>query len=486
METVRATLGPKGWSAPVVAALCAVALLLARTAPHGPGLDSDGAQYLAAAASLLEGRGWLGVDGEPYVLWPPLHPTLLALSGGLGLGQGERVVLLHSLALAADALLAAWIAWRLSGSRASAGLASFAVVALALPAAAMAWSEAVFTTLVLASLAALLRWQDRRSLGALAALATCCALALLQRYVGVLLLVSVSLGLLVDRAGGTSGARLRRTLVVAALAALPVVAWATRNALLPSSPAARRGAASDSWGYDLRCALGQFIPRELDIAVLPELGASALLLLGTIALLRRGAKCAEVAVAAFPLAFAAGLVALRHLVEFDPIESRLMSPAHAVACVLGAVGVHRLVSARGRWWSIALLAGWLALAAQRQVVTQRSEFARAKSDGLGLYDNADWRASEALAALRSAPLQGLGFTNEPHALFLLAGLRARALPARPAGYARLYERWSAESESPSWILWFPFGGRAQLPLPEGGIALERTASWADAELWRRR
>ncbi|MFM7297307.1 MAG: hypothetical protein ACKO4Q_08815 [Planctomycetota bacterium] len=181
MQTAPAPLGPKGWIAPALAALCGVALLLALSAPHGPGLDSDGAQYLAAAESLLEGRGWIGVDGEPYVLWPPLQPLLLALPGGLGCGQGERAIALHALALAADALLAAAIAWRLTASRLTAGLASFAVVAVALPTATMAWSEPVFTALVLAALAALLSFGERRSRGSLALLACCCALALAQR-----------------------------------------------------------------------------------------------------------------------------------------------------------------------------------------------------------------------------------------------------------------------------------------------------------------
>jgi len=484
MQTPSAPLGPKGWIAPALAALCGVALLLALTASHGPGLDSDGAEYLAAAQSLLEGRGWIGVEGEPYVLWPPLQPLLLALPGGLGCAQGERAVALHALALAADALLAAAIVWRLTASRLTAAVASFAVVAIALPTATMAWSEPAFTALVLAALAALLRFGERRSRGSLAVLACCCALALAQRYVGVLLLGCVALALLVDRDGGKLGRRALRALAVSLAAALPVLAWALRNALIAPSAAANRGPASDSWSYDLRCALEQFVVLEPAPQALLTAGASALLVLGALALLRRGAARPELAIALLPFAFTAGLVVLRHWVQFDPLDARLLSPAHAVGALLGAVGAHELFG--GRWRGLAALAlgAWIAFALQRQFVVTRATLARAQSDGLGLYDNAAWRSSEALAALRAAPPAGAGFTNEPHALFLHAGLRARALPTRPSVYPRLYERWSAAPASERWILWFPFGGRAVLPQPEQHIELERSRAWADAELWR--
>jgi len=45
--------------------------------------SNDAVSYLAAASSLLEGRGLVDHDGSAYVLWPPLHPALLALAGAV-------------------------------------------------------------------------------------------------------------------------------------------------------------------------------------------------------------------------------------------------------------------------------------------------------------------------------------------------------------------------------------------------------------------
>ncbi|MFM7297308.1 MAG: hypothetical protein ACKO4Q_08820, partial [Planctomycetota bacterium] len=96
----------------------------------------------------------------------------------------------------------------------------------------------------------------------------------------MLLLGCVALALLVDRGGGKLGRRALRALTVSLAAALPVLAWTLRNALLAPSAAAKRGPASDSWSYDLRCALEQFVVLEPAPHALLTVGASALLALG--------------------------------------------------------------------------------------------------------------------------------------------------------------------------------------------------------------
>jgi len=47
----------------------------------GAGVSSDAVRNLAAADSLLAGKGFLGPLGEQFVYWPPLYPLLLAGSG---------------------------------------------------------------------------------------------------------------------------------------------------------------------------------------------------------------------------------------------------------------------------------------------------------------------------------------------------------------------------------------------------------------------
>ena len=81
----------------VAAAALAFALVLARGATWGPGLDLKSVDYLRVADNLLDGEGFTlllaaarlrghssrGVT--PYVSWPPLYPLLLAAARLLGL-----------------------------------------------------------------------------------------------------------------------------------------------------------------------------------------------------------------------------------------------------------------------------------------------------------------------------------------------------------------------------------------------------------------
>jgi len=59
--------------------LAGMALVLLDTRNNGPGLSLDSREYLAAAESLLAGRGYRAVGGNPFVHWPPLFPTVLVL-----------------------------------------------------------------------------------------------------------------------------------------------------------------------------------------------------------------------------------------------------------------------------------------------------------------------------------------------------------------------------------------------------------------------
>ncbi len=489
MESVQLTppqrlSGLPTWG-PLGVAAAALAWLVLRTSAHGIGLDSDGAQYLAAAASLREGDGWLGVDGAPYTLWPPLYPLCIALLELVGMSASAAVRVLHMAALATSVLLAGSISWRLTGSRAIPSLAAAAVAWTLMPGAEQAWSECAFAVWTLLAFSCLLRWSVSRARTDFAALAAACALAILQRYVGILVLGWIAIGVAwIERENGWSRA-LRRAGVLTVAALAPTSIWLARNAMLGAADTSRRGAPSDDWMYDLRGMLSQLVPTSAPLE--PAAIAAALLLAaGTVLALRSHRGPAVRCLALFPLAFGAGLVVLRHLVEFDPIDERLMSPARALAALVATCALAWL------WTSVparvlALVAALpLGMSALEQCRALPARLDQARSEGLGLYDSPRWRDSEAVQALRERLPEGAGYSNEPHALFLLAGVRTRALPPRAAGIGRLYERWSSEPAAPRWILWFHFNVRAELPHPqaEQAVRLVREELFADAELVR--
>lgn len=474
------------WLVPLLAALAAVAYLLVRTAPHGPGLDFDGAQHLAAAASLLEGRGWRGVDDEPYVLWPPLYSGLLAGFARLGFELGDAVRALHSVSLLAATLLAARLAWRIDRTRHAAALASIAVAWIGLPVAAMAWSESVFLALVFATLLAWERWMRRHGTLDLALLALCCALTMLERYLGVFLLALTCLALLVERDGTPLATRLRRSFALGLAASLPIVGWLWRNSLVATERTARRGPPSDSWRKDALDLLAQFVPwADGDVPRILWASIASLLVLAGLTLALRGSLPRAVRLfALYPFVHGVGLVLLRHLVEFDSIDARLMAPAHAVAAWLVALLLARLLNT-GRPLPQLASATFLLATAYLELPQAAAALQRAREDGIGVYDAPRWTSSECAAALRTTAPAGIGYSNDPCAVFLLTRRRVRALPLRPSGFPRTYQRWSEAPPQERWIVWFRLNERSRLPLPDAGLALpiEKGPSFADADIW---
>ena len=74
-----AVLGQLNNAAAVTLGVLGSLLILLATSRYGVGLSPDSASYIAAARSLLAGRGYLDYNGDPMVLFPPLYPTLIAL-----------------------------------------------------------------------------------------------------------------------------------------------------------------------------------------------------------------------------------------------------------------------------------------------------------------------------------------------------------------------------------------------------------------------
>lgn len=482
----RTTSGPGAWAI----ALAAAAWVWIVTSFHGPGLDNDAAEYLAASASLVEGRGWIGVDGRPYTLWPPLYPLLIASLRGLGADALDAVRVLHSAAAAAVVLTTAAIASRAGAGRLAAIASSLLAAIAILRIAPMAWSETVFAALALLAAWCWLRYRERPRSGRWIALALALALAFAQRYVGALLIATLAGALLFSRDLGPPPRRLARAASLALLSSLPILAWLARNRFAAGEIDGRRGPPSDDLLGDLGDAafeLLPFVPRALEVRAALAAVPIALVAIGTTRLLARERVRGGGALIAIPVVFACGLVVLRQVVEFDAIDARLMAPALPFVAVLGAAGASELAELLAGPVRAAALAAVCAWGGVAGFDVSRSAVARvsaARHDGIGLYDSAVWRGSPTIAWLREHPLEEEAASNEPYAIFVLAGERTSHLPARPAGFRKLVERWSADPR-PRTVVWFPFNERARFPAEafEGVMAVARTRELADGELW---
>jgi hypothetical protein len=111
----------------------------------------DTPTYIAAARGILEGRGFVGIDGEYDTLRTPVYPLMLAIFYGLSLGDRAVVLVQHLL----TAALAVWllkVAWRFTRSR-FIGLTAAVIFVVDLPTihhANKVLTEALFTPILFA------------------------------------------------------------------------------------------------------------------------------------------------------------------------------------------------------------------------------------------------------------------------------------------------------------------------------------------------
>jgi len=441
----------------------AAGLLLVATTAWGCGLDWDAVEYLSAAESLGRGDGWLQVDGKPLTQWAPLMSALLAALHFVGLDFAVATRALHAAALFA----LVWSVWRLARrSSGSAGVAAAAAGWLALLPAlhenfTMGWSEPVFLALVALALDAGDRYLRAPRAAPLVLCAAWCALAALQRYLGVALIAAVAAALVCASPGAWT-ARVRRALVFAAAAAAPLALWCARNVALcgqPFGPRSAEGAASaeDSWARTTH-TLGEWCATGFEGAHAARLTLFAAALLASAWLVLRRRPLAErCLLLGFPVLYLAATLSASLSYAQDAIGDRQLIPLAVAFALLVAAG---LGASRGRAPAVlatALLAAHFVWAAPELV----RRIQRWRADGAGLYSTPVWRESEFSHWLASARFEGALASNERHALFALSGVRAASTPRRAASFA---ERLMRQPAAPLTVVWFDLGPRNRFPI----------------------
>jgi hypothetical protein len=217
-----------------VAILACLGLLLTLnlTAIHGAGVSTDAVNYLAAADHLAAGEGFINFEGEPYVLWPPLYPALLAAPSALfGLDPIPFATGLNAIAFSAIIFVAGILAsrvldshWSLSTLAAAACLLSVGTFAVSVNIG----SDPLFIVLLLSWLLLFEKYGRAYNRSSFAGMIALCGLACLQRYIGATLIVTGAAGILYVRRS-----ELRRGLAEAStfagLSALPLILWILRN-----------------------------------------------------------------------------------------------------------------------------------------------------------------------------------------------------------------------------------------------------------------
>jgi hypothetical protein len=335
-----------------------VLLVLAATARYGTGLTPDSGCYLSVARSLAAGRGYLPYSGNPFVEWPPLFPTLLAIPTSLG---AEPITVARYLNAAVFGLIllvsGVWLRRNLR-SRLLIGVGAAALL-LAVPVqevASFAWSEPLFILLALLCLTALQSYRSEGRPRALYAAAAYAALACLTRYIGVALLLAGA-ALILTRRKENLRSRLSAACSFAVAGGVPVAAWLARNYVVSATwLGARTPASSTALAKNLRYTFdnlsGWFLPEGI-----PVVGRCLLLVLLALGLAAAVRRCsrqrgqsapersagAAWTVGLFLLCYSGWLVASVSAVELTVLDTRYWSPSYIPLLFLTLLALDVLV-----------------------------------------------------------------------------------------------------------------------------------------------
>lgn len=446
-------------------------LVIIATSRYGAGMTPDSASYISAARHYAEHGSLIVYTGYPFTSWPPLFPVLLGLL--------QRITGIDSLAILppVSALLFSCITWSSLGllqrhfdlSNNAKRLGPFLLV-MSPPlvvVSTMAWSEPLFTALLVGCLRSLYEYQEKHSWSSLAMLIGFTALASMTRLVGVALVIAGAIVIL--QAGGSFKQRVGRVGLFVLGSIAPLIAWAFRNHSLGMPAAGHRNSSNVSLLKNILLATGTLL--EWVPWIVPWLLFFAAIIL------RNPSKAAQfrsdfrairsklmTSLVVF-LGYTGFMIASASIVAHDPINTRLLSPIYVplLIIILGLgrcamntlmTGVHGLAMTWiTRVITLFTLIYPLVYAGIHVTTAYRGGNAR-------FYNSVTWRESSLLAHAQTLSdwNDATVYSNFPEAVYLLTEKKTSTMPSRaadPIATVRIVEKlahtWPPKA---GYMLWF--------------------------------
>jgi hypothetical protein len=469
----------------VALSLIGVLVVLFTTSRYGVGITPDSVAYISTARNLIAGKDlpeyahalilkkaednpfliqevihmlidrgiakvYIDYRGQPFVDWPPLFPTLLAVVGIGGIDPLEAARYINAISFGLIILVSGrWLKKHVK-SPALVFLGSFTVLLSEplLRVSASAMTESLFILLVLLFLFEIGEFSRSGKPLSVVVSAVVVALACLTRYIGVTLLIT-GLVLLLFRRNASLTRRLIDATAFGLISVLPIAIWIVRNYLVSSTLVGARVSSSYTLVqnlYHIRDTLAAwFLPPGIPPA-LRSLTIGLLFILATgipVFIISRKHSGAYEAllqimpVACFLIIYTSYLVASVTMVAlaFQRINDRLLSPIYAplmLAIFFTINSIRQLYF--HEFFSKQVLNYFLLVAVSLCLVYPLLQVVEFVTDsiheGIDRYSTREWKESELIAYLKDNPLPGKVISNDPHALYILAGIYASSSPRR--------------------------------------------------------
>jgi 4-amino-4-deoxy-L-arabinose transferase-like glycosyltransferase len=438
---------------------------------QGVGLSADSAAYISAARSFLSsGTFMVPHDGKlvPLLLWPPLFPAISAAPGLIGIDPLTSVRWVNALFFGANIILIGAIAGRMSRAPYLGFLlAAFLILTSTemYESHAMAWSEPAFIFLAFSGLAALAFYLETdRSLLLLLLAAACIGLAVITRYVGVVLLLvgPISLSVLSRKSLST---RLLEASFFAVVTVSPITFWLARSYLGASSVFGRRlevhPIALETISAGLKSISSWFLPPDLTNATSGGLVLTAILCVGGLAWWRivrhpRTYEGSRERRGLFPILgifiasyFSILVLSISFLDPPTSVDNRTLVPIYVALVVILASStlapLPKTISTLSLCFLVMLI--WTHLNRAPRWLVQNH------ASGRG-YSSKEWRASPLIQQVKSLPSEATIFSNGADAIYLLANRISRDIPLNPVTAANIAELDAALNRGDAYLVYF--------------------------------
>jgi hypothetical protein len=454
----------------ILVVLLGLATILLMT-QNGIWLSPDSVSYISAARNLLNGQGLKIIESQsgmgelvPLTQYPPLYPSLLALTAVLKTDPVKTAGWFNALLFGANLLLLVRILRALIDSKWII-LFGFLLFWSSIPFLTIhlwAYSEPLFIFLELWGLYLLARYLKDMKLSTLASAALIIGLSFMTRYAGAALVIT---GMVVLFSGVRRSFK-RKSMDVAffiILSCSPVLLWIIRNIHVADRAASRRFAyhpvSMAQLEIGLRSASGLLMP-----AAYPRILSEFILLSGFVVLvsgyilLRRKTGQADISssevkyltftLLVFILTYGLFLVVSKSFFDAaTPFSERILSPPFIAALLAGVFILNGiLLDRKKRRWVPPLIATLCVFFVFSASVQSFTFMKKHYNNPMG-YSHPAWKSSETIQKVRTLAPGILIISNAPDAVYLLTGRPSGSIPSKiDSGTLRINESYPSEIE----------------------------------------
>jgi len=250
-----------------IAGFVGACIIMFLTSHWGAGTSPDSVYYISVARNVAGGKGFVGYDGYYYVLQPPLYPLLLAaikkifLVDPLVSAGYLNAILLGSVVYCSGLFLLKHLkSLSLVIMGTLSVLISFALIEISL----IALSEPLFILFVLLYLNYFDIYIEKKNLASLLIFSSAAALACLTRYMGVILILTGSIGIFVWGRKTFEG-RFKHLIYFLLITILPSGLWILRNYFLSGTFTGHRAGSSYTLSQNIIFFFNTFLKWYLPI-----------------------------------------------------------------------------------------------------------------------------------------------------------------------------------------------------------------------------